>query len=147
MLRYFSGEGAEAPLLFIFSLSRYSSPPPSYTKPQSSPNLHGYMYATLPTSQNILSLQIFPFEIRHCLSRHQEVSGPLGELGEVHDVIVRILIVDIDGSLRAHEADVGFTGKDGGHGFVGPKWYYIDSKSNFISKFCHSKQCLGATQA
>ena len=27
------------------------------------------------------------------------------------------------------------------------KWYYIGSKNNFILKLCHSKQCLGATQA
>ena len=79
------------------------------------------MYATLPTSQNILSLQIFPFEIRHCLSRHQEVSGPLGELGEIDDVIGSALGVGIDGSLASHEADVRFAGDHGSHRFVGSK--------------------------
>ena len=97
MLRYFSGEGAEAPLLFIFSVSRYSSPPPSYTKPQSSQNLHGYMYATLPSSQNILTLQIHPFKVRHWLPCHQEVPGALGKLGKVDNVVVGILAVYVDG--------------------------------------------------
>ena len=97
MLRYFSGEGAEAPLLFIFSVSRYSSPPPNYTKSQSSPNLHGYMYATLPSSQNILTLQIHPFKVRHWLPCHQEVPGALGKLGEVDNVVVGILAVYVDG--------------------------------------------------
>ena len=55
------------------------------------------MYATLPSSQNILSLQIRPLKVCHCLSRHQEVSGALSELGEVDDVVVGILAVYIDG--------------------------------------------------
>ena len=52
----------------------------------------------------------------------REVSGPLGELGEIDDVIGSALGVGIDGSLASHEADVRFAGDHGSHRFVGSKW-------------------------
>ena len=54
-------------------------------------------HATLPSSQNILTLQIHPFKVRHWLPCHQEVPGALGKLGKVDNVVVGILAIYVDG--------------------------------------------------
>ena len=44
-------------------------------------------HAALSTAQNGFSFQIIPGKSRHFFPGNEKVTGPLGELGEIDDVI------------------------------------------------------------
>ena len=50
---------------------------------------------------------------------YKKVTGPLGQLCKIDQIIVRILIVNINGRFAAHETNVRLAGDNGGSSFVG----------------------------
>ena len=100
------------------------------------------MYATFSTADDLLAFQIFPFEILNIFPGNQEVPGALGELGKVYNIIIRPLVICVDRSFRTHKADVGSSGEDGRHSFVGSEWNSIVSTRHITENRRRLWYCL-----
>ena len=57
------------------------------------------MTVTCPSAKNGLPHKIGPLKIRFFHAGYQEISGALGELGEIHSVVFLALGIDVDGRL------------------------------------------------
>ena len=100
-----------------------------------------FRHATFASAQNFPAFQIFPFEILNIFPGNQEVPGALGELGKVYNIIIRPLVICVDRSFRTHKADVGSSGEDGRHSFVGSETSHKRKVDSFVGKIslfdCH----------
>lgn len=56
-------------------------------------------HAALSSAQHGAAAQIRPLKVFHGFPGYKKITGPLGELGKVYDVIAGILAVDVDGGL------------------------------------------------
>ena len=93
-----------------------------------------FRHATFSSTENFLSFQIFPFEIRHLLPSHKEVSGPLGKLGKVYCRVGGAFLVCIDRCFRSHETDICLTGNQSCQNFICAKTSYQCQVQTFLCK-------------
>ena len=78
-----------------------------------------FRHSAFAAAKNIFPFQITPFKVRHFLPGHHKISGPLGSLREIDHRIIGAFQIGVHGRLRAHKADLGIPGNDGGHHLVG----------------------------
>ena len=78
-----------------------------------------FRHSAFAAAKNIFPFQITPFKVRHFLPGHHKIPGPLGSLREVDHRIIGAFQIGVHGRLRAHKADLGIPGNDGGHHLVG----------------------------
>ena len=61
--------------------------------------------------------------------------------GKVYNIIIRPLVICVDRSFRTHKADVGSSGEDGRHSFVGSETSHERKVDSFVGKIslfdCH----------
>ena len=104
-------------------------------------------HTALAPSQNFLSFQIRPLEIRHLFPGHQEIPGPLGKLRKIHHRIRRPFLIGVHRSLGSHEADVRFTGNHRRHHLIGSESVYqVDLQSLFLKITFFNSHILGSVK-
>ena len=80
-----------------------------------------FRHTACPAAIYIGSFQICPPESIRIGSGYKKISGPLGQLGEIHQIIIGILIVNVNRRFASHETNVRFAGYNSGGGLVSTK--------------------------
>ena len=75
----------------------------------------------LSTAQNSFSFEICPLKMLVVLPCNEKVSGSLCELCKINDIVGSSFAVHINGSFRSHKSNIGFSGNNGSHCFIGSK--------------------------
>ncbi len=73
-----------------------------------------------PSAQDLFAFQLIPGKMIVRLAGHQEITGALGQLGEVDGIILRTAGIGVDTGFGSHEADVSIPADKGSHYLVSP---------------------------
>ena len=98
--------------------------------------------AACASAKNLLAFQAFPLKIVLRLASHQEVACALGQLGEVHRIVLGTFLVYVDAGFGAHKTNLGVAGDKGGHNLISTRAVDKGQVDAFVLKVAQFNGCV-----
>ena len=99
-------------------------------------------HASCASAENLLAFQAFPLKIILRLASHQEVACTLGQLGEVHRIVLGTFLVYVDAGFGAHKTNLGVAGDKGGHNLISTGTVDKGQVDAFVLKVAQFNGCV-----